>query len=265
MDEQRYLLDNQVAAAGERFAALAELFDPSTHRHLDQVGLTEGWRCWEVGAGGSALTTWLSARVGAIGKVVATDIDVAWAQEAQAPNVEVRRHDVAAEPPPSQGFDLVHARLVLVHVPQRDVALRSMVAALRPGGWLVVEDADPAMQPLSCPEARNDAERLANKLRTGFRALMAERGVDLAYGRTLPRLLREAGLDGVRADAYFPVAMPACNQLETGTIAHIRELLVTNDIATDAEIDEPLSNVAGGHLDLAQPPMITAWGRAPSQ
>jgi len=35
MDEQRYLLDNQVAAAGERFAALAELFDPSTHRHLD--------------------------------------------------------------------------------------------------------------------------------------------------------------------------------------------------------------------------------------
>jgi len=43
-----------------------------------------------------------------------------------------------------------------------------MVAALRPGGWLVVEDADPAMQPLSCPEARNDAERLANKLRTGF-------------------------------------------------------------------------------------------------
>jgi hypothetical protein len=82
MDEQRYLLDNQVAAAGERFAALAELFDPSTHRHLDQVGLTEGWRCWEVGAGGSALTAWLSARVGAIGKVVATDIDVAWAQEA---------------------------------------------------------------------------------------------------------------------------------------------------------------------------------------
>jgi SAM-dependent methyltransferase len=39
-------------------------------------------------------------------------------------------------------FDLVHARLVLVHVPDRAAALATMVAALRPGGWLLVEDAD---------------------------------------------------------------------------------------------------------------------------
>jgi hypothetical protein len=37
-------------------------------------------------------------------------------------------------------------------VADRDRALRSMISALRPGGWLLVEDADPALQPLICPD-----------------------------------------------------------------------------------------------------------------
>ena len=48
----------------------------------------------------------------------------------------------------------MHARLVLVHVPQRAQALAAMVSVLRPGGWLVVEEADPALQPLLCLEER---------------------------------------------------------------------------------------------------------------
>jgi SAM-dependent methyltransferase len=63
---------------------------------------------------------------------------------------EVRRHDVAGEPPHPGTFDVVHARLVLVHVPDRARALATMVAALRPGGWLLVEDADTELQPLVC-------------------------------------------------------------------------------------------------------------------
>jgi len=90
---------------------------------------------------------------------------------------------------------------------------------------------------------------------------MAQRGVDLAYGRTLPRLLRSAGLVDVAADAYFPLSMPACAPLETTTIELIRDQLVHHEIATDAEIDEHLESVASGRLDLAQPPMISAWGR----
>jgi hypothetical protein len=38
----RYLLDNRRPEAGERFAALAELFDPWTFRHFDDLGLGEG-------------------------------------------------------------------------------------------------------------------------------------------------------------------------------------------------------------------------------
>ena len=94
-----------------------------------------------------------------------------------------------SEPAPPGSYDLVHARLVLVHVPQRAEALAAMVSALKPGGWLLVEEADPALQPLVCPDESGEAERLANTLKHGFRQLMADRGVDLAYGRTLPRVL----------------------------------------------------------------------------
>ena len=183
----RYLLGNVAPEAMDRFTAFATLFDPSTFRHLDALGLAAGWRCWEVGAGGTSVVAHMAARVGPRGHVVATDIDLAWAANAAAPNVTIIEHDVAGEPPPGGPFDLVHARLVLVHVPERDVALANMVAALRPGGVLLVEDADPALQPRSCLEETGPEEVLANRLRRGFRHLLSERGVDLAYGRTLPR------------------------------------------------------------------------------
>jgi SAM-dependent methyltransferase len=260
-EDNRYLLDNRQAEAGRRFDALAALFDTSTFRHVDALGIQTGWRCWEVGAGGSSVPSWLAGRVGRAGHVLATDIDTSWITTAGGAGYEVRRHDVGTEPPPGEGFDLVHARLVLVHVARRAAALAAMVAALRPGGWLLVEEADPALQPLACPDEAGAPERLANKLKHDFRTLMAERGVDLAYGRTLPRLLRGAGLVDVAADAYFPVTGPACNRLEEATVAQIRDRLVAAGLATDREVDQHLDNVAAGRLDLATSPMISAWGR----
>ncbi|MFF4831076.1 methyltransferase domain-containing protein [Streptomyces sp. NPDC001315] len=256
-----YLLDNQQTEAAERFDAFTALFDPTTFRHLAGLGVGPGWRCWEVGAGGTSVVSWLAEKVGPTGKVVATDIDTSQLAEAARPPVEVRVHDVGAQEPPGEDFDLVHARLVLVHVPDRERALRSMIKALRPGGRLLVEDADPALQPLLCPEEYGPEQQLANRLRHGFRELLADRGADLAYGRKLPRLLREAGLRQVEADAYFPVASPACTALESATVRQIRDRLVTAGLATDEDIDRHLANVAAGSMDLATAPMISAWGR----
>lgn len=256
-----YLLSNRQTEAGIRFDALSELFDPVTFRHIDRLGIAAGMRCWEVGAGGPSVPLGLAERVGPGGTVIATDIDVSWSRHVAGDVIEVLRHDVAAEPPPPGSFDLVHARLVLVHVTDRAEALRRMVRALRPGGRLLLEDADPGLQPLLCPDESGPEQRLANRLRSGFRALMAARGADLAYGRTLPRLLREAGLEDVRADAYFPVASPACSVLEAATVRQIRHRMVAEGLATDEEIDRHLANVATGRLDLATAPMISAWGR----
>jgi SAM-dependent methyltransferase len=259
--DRGYLLANRQSEAGVRFGALAELFDPVTFRHVDRLGIGTGMRCWEVGAGGPSVPLGLAERVAPDGAVVATDIDVSWARGAAGGVVDVLSHDVAADEPPSGTFDLVHARLVLVHVADRAEALRRMVRALRPGGWLLLEDADPGLQPLLCPDESGPEQRLANRLRSGFRTLMAARGADLAYGRTLPRVLREAGLEEVGADAYFPIRSPACAVLETATVQQIRSRLVAEGLATDEEVDRHLVNVATGQLDLATAPMISAWGR----
>ncbi|MGP9022875.1 methyltransferase domain-containing protein [Streptomyces sp. BR1] len=258
-----YLLDNQQSEAGVRFGALSELFDPVTFRHVDRLGIGAGMRCWEVGAGGGSVPLGLAERVGPAGSVIATDIDVSWTRDIADGVIEVLSHDVVADPPPPGSFDLVHARLVLVHVPDRAEALRHMVQALRPGGWLLLEDADPMLLPLACPDESGPEQRLANRLRTGFRTLMAGRGADLAYGRTLPRVLREAGLADVQADAYFPITSPACAVLEDATVRQVRHHLVAQGLATDEEIDRHLADVAAGRLDPATAPMISAWGRRP--
>ncbi|WP_415951043.1 methyltransferase domain-containing protein [Streptomyces sp. KLOTTS4A1] len=256
-----YLLDNRQTEAGQRFQALSALFDPATFRHLERLGAGPGGRVWEVGAGGTSVIAWLARKVGPTGRVLATDIDTSWAAGAARSPVQVLRHDVGTEEPPGDGFDLVHARLVLVHLPDRERALRSMVRALRPGGRLLVEDADPALQPLVCPEDRGPEQQLANRLRHGFRALLADRGADLSYGRRLPRLLREAGLAEVEADAFFPVSSPDCAALELATVRQVRERLVAAGYATDEEIDRHVANVETGSMDLATAPMISAWGR----
>jgi hypothetical protein len=81
-----------------------------------------------------------------------------------------------------------------------------MASALRPGGWLVVEEADPQLQPRATIDAAGPEAVLANRLKDAFRALMRDRGVDLAFGRTLPRLLREAGLVDVGTAPLVTVA-----------------------------------------------------------
>jgi hypothetical protein len=155
----------------------------------------------------------------------------------------------------------VHARLVLVHLPDRERALSAMIGALRPGGWLLVEDADPTLQPLAVIDEAAPEAALANKLRAALRVLLSERGVELGFGRTLPRVLRAAGLGDVAADAYFPVALPACRPLEIATVNFLRERLLEKGLATAEEIACHLDAVAAGRLDLAQPPLISAWGR----
>ncbi|HYA67277.1 MAG TPA: methyltransferase domain-containing protein [Acidimicrobiales bacterium] len=260
--DEGYLLGNQQPQAGRRFDALSALFDASTFRHAQALGIGPGWRVWEVGAGGPSVPTWLAQQVGPNGYVLATDIDTSWIEAATTGYV-VQRHDVGTDVAPEGPFDLVHARLVLVHVRERSRALAKMIGALRRGGWLLLEEADPELQPLVCPDERGQDQELANKLKRLFRVLLAERGVDLAYGRTLPRLLRDAALVDVRSDAYFPMAGPECDELERVTTEQVRDRLIAAGLTTSEEIDVHLANVAKGRLDLATSPMISAWGRKP--
>jgi SAM-dependent methyltransferase len=127
----------------------AERWDPPVVRKLAETGVGAGWRCLEIGAGTGPVAAWLADRVGSRGQVVAVDI--------QAHRFDVRCHGTATDAGTCsgtgtgsgadgswhpRGYHLIHARLVFDHVPQRRALATSFVAALRPGGWLVVEDYD---------------------------------------------------------------------------------------------------------------------------
>ena len=51
-----YLLDNRALETEQRFDSLAALFNPVTFRHLETLGISQGWHCWEVGVGGPSVT-----------------------------------------------------------------------------------------------------------------------------------------------------------------------------------------------------------------
>jgi hypothetical protein len=154
--------------------------------------------------------------------------------------------------------------LVLTHVPTRADALATMVAALRPGGWLVVEDADPGLQPLAVLDDRLPGAAVANRLRAAFRQLLADGGADLAFGRTLPRLLRAAGLVDVAAEGFFPVTGPVGAALERATIDQVRDRLLAGGATTDEELDRYVGDLEAGHLEVTTAPLISAWGRRPA-
>lgn len=256
--EQR--LENRADGAGDRFSALSDTFDEWTRRRLLALGLRHGWRCWEVGAGGPRVPDWLSRQVGPTGRVVATDVDVSW-MPADVP-FEVLTHDVTTDAPPEGGFDLVHVRLVLTHVPRRAEALRHMASALRPGGWLVAEDFDMSIQPRACPDAATEDEDRANRIRAGFIELLIGRGVDPVLGRTLRKRLVALGLADVGAEAYSPLAVPATRLLERANTLQVRDALAT--LGLDGDVERHLDALRDGRVEIATPPLVTAWGRRPS-
>lgn len=181
---EEYTLDNTWHQARRRLALLEAWLDPGTIRHLETLGVGEGWHCLEVGGGGGSIVEWLCRRVGADGHVFATDISTRFLDALDLPNLEVRRHDIVQDDLPEGAFDLVHARLVLTHLAERDKALRRMVKALKPGGWLLVEEMD-CLTWIPDPTGAPAAVALFRKGVRAIEQIMSAAGVDLHYGRRL--------------------------------------------------------------------------------
>jgi SAM-dependent methyltransferase len=189
-----YVVPNDWEGARLRLHALEQCFDPATTRRLEATGVGPGWRCLEVGAGAGSITRWLCQRVGPTGQVVAVDMDTRFLDELDDQNLEVRRQDVVDQPLPPGGFDLVHTRALLMHLPAREAVLADLVAAVRPGGWLVVEEADFFSMFAAASGVYRDAF-------VWMARAFAPAGLDSEWARHLPTLFASAGLHDIVADA----------------------------------------------------------------
>lgn len=251
-----------------RLAALESIFDEVTQRVLARLGVTDGWRCLEIGAGAGSVASWLCEHVGSGGRVTATDIDTRFLERLSHPSLEVRRHDIACDPLEERSYDLIHARMVLEHVPERDEVVARLVAALRPGGWLVVEDVDltpalyvPAEAWLAIPERNRDPILQVNR---SLHEALASLGADMSYGRRLPEVLTASGLADVDAEltARLVTGRTARSEYSRLSIELLRGALET--LVPPEVIERALECHRDPRAAWMSIPLVSAWGRRPA-
>jgi SAM-dependent methyltransferase len=234
-----YLLDNAAPQAPDRFRALAELYDAGTIRHLERCGIADGWRCLEVGGGGGSIARWLADRVSRTGRVVATDIDTRHLVALGDPRIDVRHHDVL-QPLPEGPFDLIHARLVLNALADREGVLHRMVSVVAPEGWLLLEEFDSDSVP---PDPNLDSGEAYLTTHQALARFMADRGFDRRFGRRLFRAFRDCGLREVAAEAtmFMCAGGSPGAALMRANLEQLRDALIDGGYVTRSQFAEDIA------------------------
>ncbi|MGI8882328.1 MAG: methyltransferase domain-containing protein [Jatrophihabitans sp.] len=254
-----YLLDPAWHAERDRLNSLSQLYDPATVRLSTALGLRPGWRCLDVGAGTGSVAELFAAKVGPTGSVLAVDTDTRFLEPIATEILQVRRLDVTSERLPAQQFDLVHARLLLEHLPERDEVLGALVDAVAPGGWLLVEDFDWATATVVDPPA--SVHRL---IADACMAVFAGHNYDPHFGRRLPRAFMRHGLvdvathaesKQVRADAQGGV--PQWELL----VDQLSPALLACGLVTSEDLDAFHALWHDGDSICFAPLMVSTWGR----
>ncbi|SDD97026.1 class I SAM-dependent methyltransferase [Actinokineospora iranica] len=235
-----------------RLGAIQSSVDEFSTDIFDGLGPRVDWDCLDLGAGAGSIAAWLAERCPA-GRTVAVDIDTRYLDPAESA-FEVAEADIT-DPGFAPGrFDLVHARFVLCHLPDRDAVLARAATWLKPGGWLVVTD------PYQLP-ADTSPFPVMTRIMDAYRKVYAGHGADLTWSRRLPTLLAGAGLSSIEFTGKLACMgnlardrwRPLIDQVATGLIA-------TGEV-TQTDLDE-------FHTLLADPTFIdipqftlAAWGR----
>lgn len=254
-----YLLDNKGRHAEARYGALSELYDASTIHHMLRLGIKEGWSCLEVGGGGGSIASWLCSQVGYSGRVLATEIDPGFLRGLTASNLEVLRHDIQSDDLPEQQFDLAHTRLVLMHLPGREAALKKMIASVKPGGWLLIEEFD-SLSVMPDP-AINPGEEVL-RLRVALEQLLSARGVDLRYGRLLPQRLRANGLVNIGAEAKLTIWGAGTTMMKLN-FEELRDPILRSGLMSQPEFEAEMRHVEEKDFLMPSPMMWSVWGQVP--
>jgi ubiquinone/menaquinone biosynthesis C-methylase UbiE len=238
----------------ERLALLQRYYDPKTIAKLICIGVAPGWNCLDVGAGAGSVAQWLAGRVGVNGSVLAIDLDTALLEPLASRTLSVRRQDIRREELP-KSLDLVHARLVLEHIPEYEDALQRMVDALCPGGWLLLTDVDFRSIRLSEPDPAFD--RVASAFVESTQAV----GCNTQLGPELPSMCEKAGLTDVAAESWQTYARGGiAGQILARSYRRLRDRLISYG-ATPADIDRVTTRIERAAVGVFGPTSWMAWGR----
>jgi ubiquinone/menaquinone biosynthesis C-methylase UbiE len=237
---------------------------------LGRVGLRPGQAAIDLGCGPRGILDLLAAQVSPAGRVVGLDADpahTAMAAEFAAgrglSSVEIITADARSTGLAAGSFDLVHARTLLVNLPDPTDVAAEMIRLARPGGW--VASTEPDTEYARCYPPHPAFSRLCDIVTAVFR----RHGADPWIGRRVAQLFRQAGLDDVQAEARVQM-YPLGNSRRTVPLDLVRSMrsqVLGMGLATAAELDE-LDAAARAHLDDPHTVVIfgllfLTWGRKP--
>ncbi len=260
-----YLFDNAAVEANDRFVSLERCYDHATISRLEALGIGEGWRCLEVGGGGGSIARWLSERVGDAGSVLATDIDPE-KMYGQAGNLTITRHDIVDDPLPEAEYDLVHARLVLIHVAQREAVVKRLLSTLKPGGWLLLDEFDLTCKMPVLVSPAPGAPALVDKVVDGIHTLLETAGMSRTWAVEAPQTLHDAGYVDLGqygfSEAWQGGSVGA--HLHRANALQVSAQLVERGIVSQAEVDGFVELLEHPGILLSSYLLLSTWGRRPA-
>ncbi len=237
---------------------------------LDRVGLGPGQAAIDLGCGPRGILDLLAGRVAPAGRVVGLDADpahTAMAAEFAAGHglrdVEIVTADARRTGLPTGSFDVVHARTLLINLPEPADVVAEMMRLARPGGW--VASMEPDTEHALCYPPHPAFDRLCEI----FTVVAGRNGADVRIGRRVTDLLRQAGLEDVgveaRAQMYPPGISRRTNRLDL--VRSMRPQVLEMGLASAAELDE-MDAAARAHVTDPRTVVMTGllfltWGRKP--
>jgi SAM-dependent methyltransferase len=238
MNDTYMFSDHDDAPERRRLQMLEQVHDPRTIDLLGRAGLRSGQNCAEIGAGAGSIAQHMTGVVGRAGSVVAVDIDPRFLAPGAAGRVEVRQADITK--PGSlerQTYDIIHARFLLVHLQDPVSAVLNMVAALKPGGALVLEEPD--FRTAFSASADLPEKTSVDAVNRAICSLYAGMGKDPGFGLRLPGIVLGAGLRETLVEVVAPL-VPGGDRLAVmmgSSVSHLRDRLIDTGAATAEDVD----------------------------
>lgn len=236
---------------------LADMLDEHSQGVLGLLMRREGMRFLEVGAGASSVPAW--AAESAHAEVLAVDLEPD--NVPAADGVSVTRLDVAVDPIPF-GWDVIHARIVLTHLPNRREVLRRLAGALAPGGMLVVEEFATHWGPHVLRSPDPDAQRLLDAYHAALATVMRIAGTAVdTWADSLPLEMHTAGLINVESSYHARTwcgGEPGC-MLSFSMLEHRRDQLIAAGFP-QADIGRLRELLLDPRLVIASRPVMTVIG-----
>jgi SAM-dependent methyltransferase len=221
----------------ERLRAIEQVVDPASRRRLSETGLSTGWHCLEVGPGAGSIMTWMGEVVGPTGQVLAIDLSPRFLSDQNGSNVQIRQDDIRTAALPPRSFDLVHARYVLIHMPDHKAALDRMLDCLKPGGWLVLEEPDfSASRGITGPEEDlGSVQRVNQAIERMYSAL----GMDFMLGLKLPSLLQRRGLRTLMVEHDVPLSVGGSGMAMIMRLSavQLRQKYLATGVVAESDLD----------------------------